>query len=105
MFDTSELLNSEVMLRISWSRTVAQRAQAASSEDPKLRITHHGVEIVRLLSTGKRGRQIAKHLGVAVGTVYEEIESLRLRLGARTNPELVRLAIHHGFISASTNPP
>ena len=39
-------------------------------------------------------------LGIEVDTVYEHTNNVRRLLQAHNGPELVRLAIRHGFIDA-----
>jgi len=69
--------------------------------DPALFLTVGTVEMLRQLATGKRCHEISQSLGIATDSVYEHVQDTRRRLGAHSNPELVRLAIHHGFIKAS----
>jgi len=69
-----------------------------SIRDARIRVTLRTVEIVRQLAEGKRVIEIANGLGTAVDTVHEQLDGVRNRLGVRTNPALVRIAIHHGFV-------
>jgi DNA-binding NarL/FixJ family response regulator len=77
-------------------RTVWVRSRC----DPSRVLTAHQVALLRHLAWGKRVEAISLSFGVKVGTVYEQLQDLRVRLAARSNPELVRLAILHGFIAA-----
>jgi len=67
--------------------------------DPRLRITSHAGDILFLVSRGSKAREVGSALGITCDTVYEEIESLRKRLGARNMADLIRLAIRHGFVA------
>ena len=69
-----------------------------SQLDPNLVITSRRVDILRRVAAGCTPREIAKQLGISVGTVYEHLEVIRRRLGSHTNPESVRTAIRHGFV-------
>jgi DNA-binding CsgD family transcriptional regulator len=66
--------------------------------DPDLYLSPRGIEVVKGLSNGIRAREMAGILGTATDTIYEHLEGLRRHLGAKTNAELVRIAIDHGFI-------
>lgn len=68
--------------------------------DPRITLTNRKVEILRHLASGQSVPKIAKMLGISVETVYEHIELMRRRLGAQSNPELIRLALRHGLIVA-----
>lgn len=69
--------------------------------DPRLELTARKINILRHLALGRSVRQIAMILGISVDTVYEHMEVIRVRLGAHSNPELVRIAILHGLISGN----
>jgi DNA-binding NarL/FixJ family response regulator len=77
------------------------RGRVRSKLDPALLLTVHQIEILTGLATGSRGGEISARLGIRIDTIYEEIENLRHRFGARSNPQLIRLAIAHGFVDAS----
>jgi DNA-binding NarL/FixJ family response regulator len=66
--------------------------------DPALALTARRIEILQRLAAGRSPREIAKDLGTSVETVYEHLEVMRNRLGAHSNPELVYLALSHGFL-------
>jgi DNA-binding CsgD family transcriptional regulator len=66
--------------------------------DPTLVLTNRKVEILRHLAAGRGIQEIAKTLGISVETVYEHVEIVRRRLGAHSNPELIRIALRHGFL-------
>lgn len=61
-------------------------------------ITEKKKEILRLLAAGKRVKDIAKELGLAVGTISAHIRELKLLMKANTIPELACKAIIKGII-------
>jgi DNA-binding NarL/FixJ family response regulator len=63
-------------------------------------LTDRKVEILRHLAVGRSVAEIGKDLGLSVATIYEHIQVMRRRLGAKSSPELVRIAILLGIISA-----
>jgi DNA-binding CsgD family transcriptional regulator len=69
-----------------------------SRVDPTVVLTAKKIAILRHLAAGRSVREIAMLVGISVDTVYEHIEAIRRRVGAHSNPELVRIALHHGFI-------
>lgn len=68
--------------------------------DPTLMLSDRKIEILRHLAAGHRVRETAEALGIRTDTVYEHAGGIRRRLGAHNTPELVRIGIRHGFISA-----
>ena len=73
----------------------------SSKRDPRIQLTPHLARMVEHLADGKRVGEIARALGTSADSVYEQLEKVRRRLGARTNPQLIRLAIHHGFLDGT----
>ena len=63
-------------------------------------VTRRGIRILQDLAHGLRVREIADRAGIKPDTVYEQIDNLRRRFGARTNAELVRLAVMKSVIKA-----
>ena len=80
---------------------MAHSDRVASAIDPTLVLTQHRIAILTLLGRGARGPDVAQALGIGIDAVHEQVADLRRRFGARSTAELVRLAIHHGFIDAS----
>jgi len=72
---------------------VAQRA-------PLRRLSRRQREVFRLLASGITMRDIASRLGLSRKTVETHRAQVMARLGARHVPELVRLAIRLGIVSA-----
>lgn len=80
---------------------MAQSGRVVSTIDPTLVLTQHRVDILTLLGMGARGPDVAQTLGIGIDTVHEQVAAMRRRFRARSTAELVRLAIHHGFLNAS----
>lgn len=80
---------------------MAQSGRVVSTIDPTLVLTQHRVDILTLLGMGARGPDVAQTLGIGIDTVHEQVAVMRHRFRARSTAELVRLAIHHGFLNAS----
>jgi two-component system invasion response regulator UvrY len=57
------------------------------------KLTSRELETLSLLSKGKLYREIADSLGVSYKTVVNTISHLKVMLGARTLPELIRLSV------------
>ena len=72
---------------------LAQRA-------PLRRLSRRQREVFRLLASGVTMRDIATQLGLSRKTVETHRAQVMARLGARHVPELVRLAIRLGIVSA-----
>lgn len=66
------------------------------SEAPKL--TRRQIQVLELLATGMRSREIAEALGISEKTVDVHRGQLRVRLGLRSIAELTTYAIDHGFV-------
>jgi DNA-binding NarL/FixJ family response regulator len=71
----------------------------ASRLDSSLTLTDRKIGILSHLASGLTISEIAAVLNISPDTVYEHIAAARVRLGARSNPELIRLALRHGFLS------
>lgn len=69
-----------------------------SRRDPALTLTARKVSIISLRAKGRSVQEIAHELGVSPETIYEHLELSRRRLGARNDPELIHLAMLHGFL-------
>jgi DNA-binding NarL/FixJ family response regulator len=65
-------------------------AVAASPEGPDTdQLTHREREVLELLATGARDREIAEQLTVAENTVKRHVQSILHKLGARSRTEVV----------------
>jgi DNA-binding NarL/FixJ family response regulator len=62
-------------------------------------LTKREVEILTLLSQGKRNRDIAKMLHISIRTVDTHRSNILKKLKVRTNADLVRLSLANGLIT------
>jgi DNA-binding NarL/FixJ family response regulator len=69
---------------------------------PDLTLTARQIEILQCEARGLLAKQTAHRLGISEDRVNEHLRTLRARLGAATNADLVRQAIEHGFLSPLT---
>jgi DNA-binding NarL/FixJ family response regulator len=80
-------------LATTLSTALAQRA-------PLRKLSRRQREVFRMLASGVTMRDIATRLGLSRKTVETHRAQVMARLGARHVPELVRLAIRLGIVSA-----
>lgn len=73
-----------------------------SRRDASVSLTAQKVRILRHLAGGMSVCEISCTMSIAVDTVYEHVEVARKRLGARSTLELMRMAIHHGFVDPAS---
>jgi PAS domain S-box-containing protein len=78
-------------------RYVVTRIDHLSDVDPLVELSSREREVLELVVAGRRSKQIAKQLGVSVGTVDTYRARLMLKLGLEDLPSLVRFAIRHGI--------
>ncbi|MGH2587599.1 MAG: LuxR C-terminal-related transcriptional regulator [Dehalococcoidia bacterium] len=62
------------------------------------RLTPREIEVLCLLAEGESSKEIAVHLNIAESTVGSHLGRARDGFGARTNEQLVRLAMRHGLL-------
>lgn len=55
-------------------------------------------EVLAMLAIGKHAKEAARDMGLEYGTVKMHLERARLKLGARTRPHAVAIAIRAGLI-------
>src|SRR5262249_18456524 len=90
----------------------AVRATATAQPKPGIRpiapatalLTLRELEILRLLQTSMRNREIADHLGVVSKTVEFHMANIFAKLGARTRVEAVLMAHDLGLLSEGPAP-
>jgi DNA-binding CsgD family transcriptional regulator len=58
------------------------------------------LRVLNLIADGKTVSQVAEELDVSSHTVQSHVKTARARLGARTMPQAIRLAIRSGQIAA-----
>src|SRR4029078_6984564 len=78
--------------------------EARGTANPLKRMTVRELQTLALIGEGKHYSVIAEHLHVSYKTVANTCTQLKAKLGVRTLPELMRLAIQH-LSSASANAP
>jgi two-component system invasion response regulator UvrY len=69
--------------------------EACGTTNPLLRMSVRELETLALLAEGKPYGVIAEHLHVSYKTVANTCTQLKAKLGVRTLPELMRIAIQH----------
>jgi DNA-binding CsgD family transcriptional regulator len=65
---------------------------ASCQQWPPIGLTPRQREVALLLGSGMSNKEIARRLGLSVGTVKQHVHSVLLKTGARTRFELVVLA-------------
>jgi two-component system invasion response regulator UvrY len=78
--------------------------EARGTTNPLRRMTVRELQTLALVAEGKPYRVIAEHLHVSYKTVANTCTQLKAKLGVRTLPELMRIAIQH-LPSASAKAP
>ncbi len=63
------------------------------------RLTERELEVLRLLASGARNKEIAAKLVVSIGTVKFHIANIYQKLGVQTRTEAVRAAAERGILS------
>ncbi len=79
-------------------KVAALRAAGAASPSPSEGLTVREVEILRLLAKGRSMSEIAGLVAVSYKTVAGQCASMRVKLGARTQMELVRIAVEQRLV-------
>lgn len=70
-------------------------SEAKSSSSPYKSLTLREVQVLQMLSEGKPYSQIAQELGLSYKTVANTCSLIKGKLGARSLPELMRIALKH----------
>ena len=78
--------------------------EARGTTNPLKRMTVRELQTLALVAEGKPYGVIAEHLHVSYKTVANTCTQLKAKLGVRTLPELMRIAIQH-LPSATARPP
>jgi DNA-binding NarL/FixJ family response regulator len=61
-------------------------------------LTAREIEVLQLLATGLRVREIAEQLSLSPRTVEKNVASARLRVGARSTPQLMAIVVRDGIV-------
>lgn len=78
---------------------MAGRGVNAPLDNPLSRLTKREIEILKLLADGHPNRDIGKMLHISSRTVDTHRSNILRKLKAKTNAELVKLAIANGLIT------
>src|SRR5436190_5650957 len=74
---------------------------AVEAREPLSRLTHRQIEVMRLVASGYRTREVAKALKLSAKTVESHRHQLMRKLGLENMAGLVRYAIRVGFAVVS----
>jgi PAS domain S-box-containing protein len=79
---------------------VHERLATAGHQDaaPVETLTRREVEVLRLLATGVKTKEIADRLHVSEATVRNHVQHILIKLGAHTRLEAVALAMRHRLL-------
>ena len=72
-------------------------SSSAARANPAGQLGPREIETLRLLARGKRIGEVADALGVSYKTVANTTSLLKKKLGARSNPELIRFSMDMGM--------
>jgi DNA-binding NarL/FixJ family response regulator len=61
-------------------------------------ITSEELKVVELIASGLTDKAVARRIGVSVVTIRRRATSFRKKVGARTRPEAVAIAVGQGWI-------
>jgi DNA-binding NarL/FixJ family response regulator len=86
-------------------RTGLVRLHARADGTERRDLTDREVEVLALIAAGGTRDEIARHLGMASGTVASHMSRIYRALGARNAAHAVALAHGSGVISAPAQPP
>ena len=72
---------------------LAKKMAFAKHDNKLAQLSQRELEIVRLLATGQSMDEIAEKLGVSYKTIANNCSALKVKLGARTSMDLMRIAL------------
>jgi DNA-binding NarL/FixJ family response regulator len=76
-----------------------QRNRHPGSPDPYDRLTHREREVLKLMAEGRKSREIANLLDIAVKTALGHRTNMMRKLGVHNRTELIKLAIRRHLIN------
>lgn len=85
-------------LRMKGADIISDRPIPTSPREGIKRLTGRELEVLRLVSLGRRVPQIAEDLGISPHTVRNHIRNLRQRLEAKTKLDAVMIAMRLGIL-------
>jgi DNA-binding CsgD family transcriptional regulator len=68
------------------------------TDHPKLKLTRRTQDVLQLLAEGLTDKEIAASLGLSKYTVSNHINTLKIRLGARTRAQSISRAVTLGLV-------
>lgn len=86
-------------------RQVRERADAQHEPEPAApvsqidELTAREREVFQLVAVGRANKEIARELGISVGTVKKHRENLQRKLGCGSAAEIARIAIREGLLA------
>jgi len=98
-YGTAELLTAVARAVQRWRTQQRDRLQVATTLTQAAALTQREREIVRLVATGLRNKEIAEHLHIALITVKIHRSRAMQKLGAGNTAELARLASLAGILN------
>lgn len=70
------------------------------NEDPEAAgITTDELKVLELIASGLTDKAVARRVGVSVVTIRRRATSFRKKVGAKTRPEAVAIAVGQGWIA------
>lgn len=70
------------------------------NQDPKAAgITTDELKVLEMIASGLTDKAVARRVGVSVVTIRRRATSFRKKVGARTRPEAVAIAVGQGWIA------
>lgn len=84
--------------RAETSRTPGQEAAPGAGPGPLVALSEREQDVLRLLATGKKNREIASELYVAIDTVKKHITHIFTKLGATNRTEAIVRARDLGLL-------
>lgn len=102
----------EAIRRVAAGRTYIEReiaeglafASVRSSLHPLKDLASRDLEILRLLAEGRTLSQIADALGIGYKTAANNCTRIKVRLGAASTADLIRIAIRSGLVDRDAGP-
>ncbi|MFT5048861.1 MAG: DNA-binding NarL/FixJ family response regulator [Chlamydiales bacterium] len=83
-----------------FARVGGTAEQPLTAPTPIDSLTHRERETFQLLAVGMCNKEVARHLGVSLGTAKKHRENLQRKLDCHSAAELARLAIREGLLCA-----
>lgn len=105
-FDDQDLLDAvHAALKLAAKQAAASLPVGEPTARPPGAISPREVEVLRLVTDGCANKVIARQLGISARTVEVHRAHIMQKLGASSVAELVRLALHGGWLDGATPQP